>query len=95
MNILSLAEYQRDKYAKKIIDDSLSDYKLAARKHLELQIKLSSLAQETSCYKYWIDNKSELNHDVIFEKYIDFCGKFMRSDEFRSDSHPCFQKCLS
>ena len=37
MNILSLAEYQRDKYAKKIIDDSLSDYKLAARKHLELQ----------------------------------------------------------
>ena len=72
MNILSLAEYQRDKYAKKIIDDSLSDYKLTARKHLELQVKLSSLAQETNCYKYWIDNKSELNHDVIFEKYIDF-----------------------
>ena len=46
MNILSLAEYQRDKYAKKIIDDSLSDYKLAARKHLELQVKLSSLAKK-------------------------------------------------
>ena len=72
MNILSLAEYQKDKSAKKIIDTSLSDYKLAARKHLELQVKLSFLAQETSCYKYWIDNKSQLNHDVIFEKYIDF-----------------------
>lgn len=72
MNILSLAEYQKDKSAKKIIDTSLSDYKLTARKHLELQVKLSFLAQETSCYKYWIDNKSQLNHDVIFEKYIDF-----------------------
>lgn len=72
MNILSLAEYQKDKSAKKIIDTSLSDYKLAARKHLELQVKLSFLAQETSRYKYWIDNKSQLNHDVIFEKYIDF-----------------------
>mgnify|MGYP003564954007 CR=1 FL=1 len=83
MNILSLAEYQRDKYAKKIIDDSLSDYKLAARKHLELQVKLSSLAQETNCYKYWIDNKSELNHDVIFEKYIDFLN-------YRDESQECF-----
>lgn len=72
MNILSLAESQKGKYTNKIIDNSLSDYKLAARKHLELQVKLSSLAQETSCYKYWIDNKSELNMAVIFEKYIDF-----------------------
>ena len=32
MNIISLAEYQKDKSAKKIIDTSLSDYKLAARK---------------------------------------------------------------
>ena len=72
MNILSLIESQKEKSKKVLINDNLSEYKLSARKHLELQVKLSSLAQETNCYKYWIDNNSHLDMDLIFHKYIDF-----------------------
>jgi len=50
----------------------LSQYKLWARKHLELQVKLSSLAEETKCYKYWIDDGLNLNKETVFIKYADF-----------------------
>lgn len=72
MNILSLTECQKEKNNKILTNDNLSEYKLFARKHLELQVKLSSLAQETKCYKYWIDDNSQLDMDLIFNKYIDF-----------------------
>lgn len=52
------------------IDSSLSDYKLFARRHLQLHVKLSDLANETKCYKYWVDEETILDNNTIFEKYI-------------------------
>ncbi|MDZ7542613.1 dUTPase, partial [Clostridium perfringens] len=50
---------------------TLSEYKIWARKHLELHTKLSSLADETKFYKYWIDNDNPINKSVLFEKYLE------------------------
>lgn len=72
MNILCLVESEKEKNNQKLINEDLSQYKLFARKHLELQVKLSALAEETQCYKYWIDNDNDLNKELIFNKYIDF-----------------------
>lgn len=72
MNILCLVESEKEKLNQILINEDLSQYKLFARKHLELQIKLSALAQETNCYKYWVDTNSDLNKEVIFDKFIDF-----------------------
>ena len=70
MQILDLFKIQKEDNNKLVIDNSLSDYKLFARKHLELQIKMSDLANETQCYKYWLNDDSILNKDAIFKKYI-------------------------
>lgn len=70
MNIKALFEAQREKNKKIIIDNSLSEYKIWARRHLELHTKISYLADETQCYKYWISENENLNKSVIFEKYI-------------------------
>ena len=72
MNILSIVELQRERKREILINQELSQYKLWARKHLELQVKLSSLAEETKCYKYWIDDGLNLNKELIFVKYTDF-----------------------
>ena len=78
MNILSILETQKKKTSSIILDDSLSDYKVSARKHLELQVKLSMLAEETKCYKYWIDNNSKVDTERIFLKYLDFLAYIVR-----------------
>lgn len=70
MQIEDLFSIQRDSNSKIKIDTNLSDYKLLARKHLRLQIKMSDLANETKCYKYWIGEESEINKEEIFDKYI-------------------------
>ena len=72
MNIISLFEKQRETNKQIVIDKNLNQYKLSARKHLDLHIKLSSLADETKCYKYWIDDNSEIDKEIIFNKYLDF-----------------------
>lgn len=72
MNILCLMESEKEKSSQKMINTELSQYKLSARKHLELQVKLSALAQETQCYKYWIDSDNDLNKELIFDKFTDF-----------------------
>lgn len=72
MNILSIIESQKKKASSLVIDNSLSNYKISARKHLELQVKLSMLAEETKCYKYWIDNNSNIDTEIIFAKFLDF-----------------------
>ena len=77
MNIISLFQVQREKNKQIAIDKNLNQYKLSARKHLELYIKLSSLAENTKCYKYWLDNNSEINKDIIFNKYLDFLGQLL------------------
>lgn len=72
MNILCLVESEKEKRNQILVNEELSQYKLFARKHLELQVKLSSLAQETNCYKYWVDDNNDLNKEIIFDKFIDF-----------------------
>ena len=70
MQISNLFKIQKNLNKKILIDSTLSDYKLFARKHLQLQIKMSDLANETKCYKYWLDDDCALNKDLIFKKYI-------------------------
>lgn len=72
MNIIGIIECQKKRKNEILIDGDLSEYKLYARKHLELQVKLSTLAEEIKCYKYWIEESSPLNKEVVFKKYIDF-----------------------
>lgn len=71
MEIISFFEAQKEKNKQIIIDNALGEYKIWARKHLELHTKLSSLADETKCYKYWVDNDTSINKSIIFEKYLD------------------------
>ncbi|WP_373205864.1 dUTP diphosphatase [Clostridium tertium] len=71
MNIISFFELQREKNKKIIIDNNLSDYKIWARKHLELHTKLSYLADETKCYKYWISEDEPMDKSILFERYLD------------------------
>ncbi len=74
MNIVDIIEFQKEKKTKVLLDTDLSEYKIWAKKHLELQIKLSNLAEETNCYKYWIDDSFSPDKNAIFKKYIDFLG---------------------
>lgn len=71
MEIKSFFEKQRQINIKLNIDNTLSEYKIWARKNLELHTKISHLADETKCYKYWIAEDKELNKSVLFEKYLD------------------------
>ena len=70
MQIEDLFKIQKEANNKVQIDTNLSGYKLLARKHLELQIKMSELANETKCYKYWIDDNFTVNKSTVFDKYI-------------------------
>lgn len=71
MNIISFFKLQKEKNKKIIIDNNLSDYKIWARKHLELHTKLSYLADETKCYKYWISEDEPMDKSILFERYLD------------------------
>lgn len=71
MEIKSFFKKQREKNTQLNIDSSLSEYKIWARKHLELHTKISQLADETKCYKYWIEEDKEINKSVLFTKYLD------------------------
>lgn len=77
MNIKPLFEKQYENNSKISIDSSLDKYKLSARKNLELNIKLSSLAEETKCYKYWIDDNTDINTDIVFQKYLDLFSQII------------------
>lgn len=77
MNTKSLFEIKREQDKEIVVDKNLNQYKLSARKHLELHIKLGSLADQTKCYKYWVDDISETNKEIIFEKYLDCLGQIL------------------
>lgn len=70
MHIANLFEIESKFTNNLTIDNNLSEYKVLARKHVQLHIAISDLANETKCYQYWIDEKKTLNHDAILEKYI-------------------------
>ena len=84
MNILSLVESQIEKDKLTSINEGLSDYKLCARKHLELQVKLSYLADETKCYNYKKIEITDLKENVIFERYIDFLSHVLSFGLFKN-----------
>ena len=71
MEIKSFFEAQIERNKQLIIDSNLSEYKVWARKYLELHTKISHLADETKCYKYWIGEDSEVNKEALFEKFLD------------------------
>lgn len=77
MDIKSLFEVQRKKNKNLKIAEDLDSYKLFARKHLEMNVKISSLAQETMCYKYWVDDNNTLNEESIFKKYLCCLGQIL------------------
>lgn len=70
MNICTLLEIQKEIVNNISIDTNLNDYTLFARKHLQLHIKMSELATETKCYKYWVGEVDSVNYRNIFQKYI-------------------------
>ncbi|MDD5794184.1 MAG: dUTP diphosphatase [Clostridiales bacterium] len=70
MNISSLFKIQENNDNKLTIDPTLSEYKLFARKHLQIHIELSALANSTKCYKYWIDDDEYSDNDLILKNYI-------------------------
>ena len=72
MNISSIVESQLEKNKQLLINHELPEYKLWVRKHLELHVKLGSIAEETKCYTYLENVSSSLNKDIIFKKYVDF-----------------------
>lgn len=71
MEIKSFFEAQIERNKQLIIDSNLSEYKVWARKYLELHTKISHLADETKCYKYWVDECLTINKEALFEKYLD------------------------
>lgn len=72
MNIKKLFDCERELTSKIVVDQSLAEYKVFARKHLQLHIKLSSLADETGCYKYWLDDELSYDKESVLNKYIIF-----------------------
>ena len=83
MNISSLVESQLEKNKQLLINHELPEYKIWVRKHLELHVKLGSIAEETKCYTYLENSSSNLNKDIIFKKYIDFLAHIISLGLYR------------
>lgn len=78
MDTTSLFKYQSEVNNQIFINNNLNQYKLSARKNLELHIKISSLADETKCFKYWIDTDSTpICYDTVFQRYLDCLGQIL------------------
>ncbi len=90
MNIKPLFEKQYENNKNLIIDTSLNEYKISARKNLELNIKLSALANETRCYGYCIDNSPcEINENIVFQKYLDVLSSIISIGIDKKYSNSC------
>ena len=70
MHVANLFNTQKKLIDNVVIDKTLSEYKVFARKHLQLHIKMSDLANETKCSTYWIDTQCTLDKTINLEKYI-------------------------
>lgn len=70
MYIHNFFEVQKQINKDLILDEKLTAYKLNARKSLHLHVKISDLADETKCFKYWEDDSLVINKDVVFKKYL-------------------------
>ncbi|ENZ00220.1 dUTP diphosphatase [Clostridium thermobutyricum] len=70
MLICDLFNIQRNIDSNISINENLNNYKITARKNLELHIKISDLANETKCYTYTNDSDLEIDEDIVLRKYI-------------------------
>ena len=70
MEIKSFFEAQIERNKQLIIDSNLSEYKVWARKYLELHTKISDLADETRCYKYWVGEDIKINKETLFKIFL-------------------------
>ena len=71
MNLNKFFIHQEDLNKHIPMDKSLNSYKLTARKHLALQVKISDLANETKCFVYWQSKDFQVCKETVLEKYMD------------------------
>ena len=71
MNLQNFFKVQDEANRLLVMDTSLNEYKLTARKLLSLHIKLSDLANETKCFRYWKEDDIKISKDTVISKYID------------------------
>ncbi|GFP78225.1 MULTISPECIES: dUTP diphosphatase [Clostridium] len=70
MNLNKFFTKQKELNKTLLLDPNLNDYKLTQRKFLELQIKIGVLAEETKCYKYWVEKDVKLVKSSVLDNYI-------------------------
>lgn len=70
MNFSNFFHYQGEFDKKLAIDKSLDEYKITARKYLELNVKIGDLANSTNCFKYLIGIKNDICTKTVLSKYI-------------------------
>lgn len=77
MKIQPLFELQKQYNSQLVINDELSLYKLHARKHLEFEVQLGDLANETRCFNYLKTEAEPIDINVISQKYIRCISKIL------------------
>lgn len=77
MNLDKLFSHQSNINAQLSVDKSLNEYKVTSRKHLALHVKLSDLADETKCFKYWTEKDPKISKQIVLEKYINCLGHIL------------------
>ena len=77
MDFSNFFHYQAEFNEKLALDKSLDEYKITARKYLELHIKIGDLANSTNCFKYLINIENTLCVTTVLEKYIDCLSKII------------------
>ncbi len=70
MFVSNLFKIQKELDSKVVINPELDEYKIKARKNLELHVKISDLANETNCFDYKESKDSNFNKERIFKKYL-------------------------
>lgn len=70
MNFTKFFDTQKKLNENLAIDESLSQYKVFARKHVELYVEISELAKITKCYTYWVDTEMQFDKQLTLKTYI-------------------------
>jgi dimeric dUTPase (all-alpha-NTP-PPase superfamily) len=77
MDLGKLFSHQKEINKQVLVDKNLNNYKLMARKNLEMHVKLSDLANETKCFKYWNEKEAKISKQIVLEKYVDCFGHIL------------------
>lgn len=70
MNIQPLFKVQKNFNDSLSVNEELDSHKLQVRKHLEFEVALGDLANETACFNYLSKKTKPVNITAIFNKYI-------------------------